>query len=85
MVEVGTQALMAKPQINAQLSPGFRPTSPVITAPTQPAATSTGTKVAVATGAAVGVSILTVAIISATTGWTITHVLDHAWDKLKKL
>ena len=44
--------------------------------------TSTGTKVAVATGAVAGVSILTLAIISAATGWGVQKTLDKAWDKL---
>jgi len=43
---------------------------------------STGSKVAVGAAAVTGASIVTVAIISAVTGWGITKTLDKGWDKI---
>jgi len=82
------------PQLNSQLDPGLGVIVPVrqfapglhpslmATAPA-PKATSTGEKVAIGTAAVAGTSILTIAIISAATGWGITKVLDHAWDGIR--
>jgi len=81
------------PQLNLQLQPPLRepvqrivaaPATAAATGPVTPAAgTSTGTKVAVGAAAVTGVSLVTVAVISAATGWGLTKTLDAIWDRLR--
>lgn len=73
---------MARVEINTQLRPITATRQQPPTAPAAPTTPSTGSKVAVGAAAVGASALVTVAIVSAVTGWSVTKILDKAYDKV---